>query len=579
MLEPGRDPGVCDPAESWIELTMQAIIALTPILVVFLLLVVFRLPARLAMPLAWIYTALIALMIWRVPLAVTAASTLQGLVIAATLLYIVFGAILLLNTLTESGAVGVMRNAFSTITADRRIQAVIVAWMFGAFIEGASGFGTPAAVAAPLLVVLGFPAAAAVLCALIIQSTPVSFGVVGTPVLLGIGSGLDHPVIHKLLGSADVHAAGFTAYLNHIAGYIGIVHGIIGTFIPLVMVLMLTHYYGAKRSFKEGFAAAPFALFAGIVFTVPYALIANFIGPEFPSLISALIGLPVVVWAAKKGFLTPGEAWDFPPRYEWEDTWIGLANNYEQGTSSTMSIFAAWSPYLIVAFLLLLTRIWTWLKELLSGPLLTIQIEKILGTDIATSVQPFYLPGTMFVVAVFCAIFIQKIDYSSFRSAFSKSLATVAGAAFALGFAVPMVRIFINSGLNYSGFESMPMVLARGTADLVQGAWPLFSPLIGALGAFIAGSNTISNMMFAFFQHQVAAEIGISSAFIVALQAVGGAAGNMICVHNVVAACATVGLLGVEGLLIRRALLPLTYYLITAGLLGLAVVYLTPFPL
>lgn len=181
---------------------LQAFIAFTPIIAVFLLLVVFRLPAKAAMPLAWAYTVLLALMVWQVPATVAAASTIQGLVIAATLLYIVFGAILMLNTLTESGAVGVMRSAFCRITADRRIQAIIVAWMFGAFIEGASGFGTPAAVAAPLLVVLGFPAAAAVLCALIIQSTPVSFGVVGTPILLGVGSGLDHPVIHNLLGSA-----------------------------------------------------------------------------------------------------------------------------------------------------------------------------------------------------------------------------------------------------------------------------------------------------------------------------------------------------------------------------------------
>ena len=553
---------------------MQSFAALTPILAVFLLLVVFRLPARQAMPLAWAYTVLLALLYWQVPFTVAAASTIQGLIIAATLLYIVFGAILMLNTLTASGAVGVMRSAFARITTDRRIQVIIVAWMFGAFIEGASGFGTPAAVAAPLLVVLGFPAAAAVLCALIIQSTPVSFGVVGTPVLLGVGSGLDHPVIHNLLGSADMYDPLFMAYLGHISGYIGIVHAIIGTFIPLVMILMLTRYFGRDRSIKAGLAAAPFALFAGLIFTVPYALIANFIGPEFPSLISALIGLPVVVFAARKGFLIPKEPWDFPPREEWESTWLGEANRNEPELSGSMNLLSAWAPYLIVAFLLLLTRIWLPLKELLSGPFLTIHFDGILGTPITTSVQPLYLPGTMFLIAVISAYFIQGIKPFAFRWAVSKSVSTVAGASFALGFAVPMVRIFINSNLNLSGFESMPMVLARGTADLVQGAWPFFSPLIGALGAFIAGSNTISNMMFSFFQHQVATEIGISGAFVVALQAVGGAAGNMICVHNVVAACATVGLLGVEGLLIRRALLPLAYYVTFAGLIGIIAVYL-----
>ncbi len=555
---------------------LQAVIAFTPIIAVFLLLVVFRLPAKAAMPLAWAYTALLALIVWQVPVTVAAASTIQGLVIAATLLYIVFGAILMLNTLTESGAVGVMRSAFCRITADRRIQAIIVAWMFGAFIEGASGFGTPAAVAAPLLVVLGFPAAAAVLCALIIQSTPVSFGVVGTPILLGVGSGLDHPVIHNLLGSAGPDAPEFIAYLNQVAGYVGIIHAIIGTFIPLIMVMMLTRFFGEKNSFKEGLAAAPFALFAGLVFTIPYALIANLIGPEFPSLISALVGLPIVIAAAKKGFLVPKEIWDFPHRSQWEAAWIGTSYNQEQDNPKEMSLLAAWSPYFVVAALLLITRIWGWLKELLTSPALTVNFGAILGTEIATSVQPLYLPGTMFIAAVFTTLLIQKIRPVSFQTALKKSAATLAGAAYALGFAVPLVRIFINSGINISGLESMPMVLARGTADLAQGAWPLFSPLIGALGAFIAGSNTISNMMFAYFQHQVATEIGISGAFTVALQAVGGAAGNMICVHNVVAACATVGLLGVEGLLIRRALLPLAYYLLAAGLIGMVAVRLFP---
>lgn len=553
---------------------MQAFIAFTPILTVFLLLVILRLPARLAMPLSWLYTTLVAIFVWKVPFLVAAASSLQGLVIAATLLYIVFGAILMLNTLTESGAVGVMRSAFSRVTVDRRIQAIIVAWMFGAFIEGASGFGTPAAVAAPLLVVLGFPAAAAVLCALIIQSTPVSFGVVGTPVLLGIGSGLDHPLIHSMLGSADMQSSEFIAYLYKISGHIGILHALIGTFIPLIMIMMLTRYFGEKRSFRDALPAASFAIFAGLVFTIPYALIAIYIGPEFPSLLSALVGLPVVVIAARKGFLIPPGSWDFPPTARWKKFWIGVGVKNSEPRAKNMSIIAAWLPYLIVALLLLVTRIWIPLKNLLNSPALGISFGQILGAPISASVQPLYLPGTMFVLAVLSALFIQKIELRAFSEAVYRSFKTVTGAAFALGFAVPMVRIFINSGINVSGLESMPMLLARGTADLAQGAWPFFAPLIGALGAFIAGSNTISNMMFAFFQHQVATEIGISGAFVVALQAVGGAAGNMICVHNVVAACATVGLLGVEGLLIRKVLPPLGYYLLAAGLLGLIFVYL-----
>ena len=150
----------------------MAFLAFTPILVVFIFLVFLRWPAKHAMPLAWAYTGIIGMFVWKMDITRVIASSLQGVIVAATILYIVFGAILLLNTLTYSGAVTTIRRGFMDITPDRRIQAIIVAFLFGAFIEGAAGFGTPAAVAAPLLVVLGFPALAAVLMALVIQSTP-----------------------------------------------------------------------------------------------------------------------------------------------------------------------------------------------------------------------------------------------------------------------------------------------------------------------------------------------------------------------------------------------------------------------
>jgi lactate permease len=136
-----------------------------------------------------------------------------------------------------------------------------------------------------------------------------------------------------------------------------------------------------------------------------------------------------------------------------------------------------------------------------------------------------------------------------------------------------MARVFINSGFNTSGLASMPVTLADGVANLAGASYPFFAPIIGAMGSFIAGSATVSNMMFSLFQFGVADKIGVSAAVVVALQGIGAAAGNMICVSNVVAASATVGLSGCEGLLIRKVLLPLTYYLVGAGILGLIVIY------
>jgi lactate permease len=148
------------------------------------------------------------------------------------------------------------------------------------------------------------------------------------------------------------------------------------------------------------------------------------------------------------------------------------------------------------------------------------------------------------------------------------SAGTLAGTCIALLFAIPLARIFINSGVNDANLPSMPLLLARSAADVAGPLWPLVAPWIGAFGAFIAGSNTVSNMMFSLFQFGVADQIGLSTLWIVALQAVGGAAGNMICIHNVVAASATVGLAGREGTLIRDVLVPFGYYVLAAGLLG-----------
>ena len=202
----------------------------------------------------------------------------------------------------------------------------------------------------------------------------------------------------------------------------------------------------------------------------------------------------------------------------------------------------------------------------------------ILGTKILAKVRPLELPGTVFLIVALSCLLLHRMSFRQFGRALGESGRALAGAAVALVFAVPMVRIFIESGVNdTTGLEqlkSMPTELAKAVELTVGTAWPACSAVIGALGAFVAGSNTISNMTFSLFQFQVAQRLGMSPVFMVALQAVGGAAGNMICVHNIVAASATVGLLGQEGELIRKTIIPTTYYLLAAGAIGCIVLLL-----
>lgn len=552
----------------------HTLLALTPIAVVFLLMVVLERSAKLSMSMAYIVTALLALFVWQAPGAVVAAASVNGVVTAITLLFIVFGALLLLNTLKESGALSAIRRGFTDISPDRRVQVIIVAWLFGSLIEGSSGFGTPSAVGAPLLLALGFPAMAAVMSVLVIQSTPVSFGAVGTPMLVGVRSGIDNKTdVAELLAPIQPWD-----YLLHIVNDVALIHALVGVVIPLFLSGLLTRFFGARQSFTEGLKAWKFALFAGLAFTVPYLLIARTLGPEFPSMVGAMIGLFIVVTAAKKGLFLPKETFDFPPRAQWEKNWLGTLADTDDSAAATapkFSVLRAFSPYVLVIALLILTRTVAPLKAFLTGPMTTLRFSELFGTKIAATAQFLYSPGFILILASLACIFIFGMKQGQYGRAVKSSASTMVDAAPALLLAVPMVQVFVNSGSADGSMVSMPVMLAQGAAALAGSAWPNVSPWVGSLGAFIAGSNTVSNMMFAYFQFSTAQQIGLNldqSAIVVALQAVGGAAGNMICVHNVVAAGAVVGLMNREGEVIRKTLVPMTYYCVQAGLIGQALI-------
>jgi lactate permease len=411
---------------------------------------------------------------------------------------------------------------------------------------------------------------------MMIQSTAVTFGAVGTPVLVGLQGGLGGEIFDTQLS-----AAGLTmpAYLQLATNRIVVLHAIPGTLMPALMVVMTTRFFGSNRSWAEGLSILPFALFGGLAFTVPYTLTGWFLGPEFPSLLGAPVGLAIVTFAARKGFLLPEDRWDFPERNAWPEDWVsGLeVTGDEAERGRPMSAAVAWAPYALVAFLLVISRLpsWpigAWLR------LLDLRATNLLGTGIDAVTTPLYLPGTMLVVAAVATMGLHRMKRGAFRRALGESTRVLVGAGFVLVFTVPMVRVYINSGVNANELMSMPIAMAEWVATTVGGVWPLFAGVTGALGAFIAGSNTVSNLMFAAFQAGVADRLAISGLMIVSLQAVGAAAGNMIAIHNVVAASATVGLLGKEGATLRKTVLPTVYYLTVIGVLGLIAVYVIGVP-
>lgn len=568
------------PSSTQMGTLLYSLIALLPIATIFILLVLARRPASQAMPMAYLMTAAIALFIWRVPLSHILASSIQGLFGTAEILYIVFGAVLLLKTLQASGALMSIRHSLLGISRDRRVQVIIIAWLFGSFIEGASGFGTPAVITVPLLVAIGFPALAAVISALIIQSTPSTFGAVGTPIMIGVNTGLSGvPAVQTQLDSFGITQAEYLVWVGHWAA---LFHGVIGSFLPLVLVAVLTVGFGDRnlppsQRLKAGLSLWKFALFAGLALTIPYSLTALFLGPEFPTLIGGLFGLALVVSTARQGFLMPQQPWDFPEPAQWPESWSGrqfVAGN-EGGpipgaspqSLRSLSPVLAWLPYLLLGLLLVLSRLEFlplrgWLQSV------TPRWSDIFATGITASLQPLYLPPSLFVVVVALTFWLHRLPIKTLGSVLKEAWPLLKETAIALGAAVLLARVFINSGSSTIGLDSMPLTLANTMTQLTGQAWPLFAPIVGTIGSFVAGSVTVSNMMFSLFQFGVASQIGVSTAMVLALQCVGASAGNIICISNIVAAEATVGLVGREGSLIRAGLLPTLYYVGVAGLLG-----------
>lgn len=553
---------------------MYAFMAFLPILVTIILMAAFNWPAKKALPLSWLLSAIIALTMWQMDFQHVLGYSIYGLGKALDVLVIIFGAILILNTLKQSGAMATINNGFMGISKDRRVQAIIVGWMFGAFIEGAAGFGTPAALAGPLLVGLGFPPLAAALVALIFNSTPVSFGAVGTPVAGAMST------LAGNLQNAGLDQAAVTNFNLTLAKYVSLSHAVVGVFIPLLGICMLTMFFGKERSIKAGLAAAPFAIFAGFVFVVPYIITAWTLGPEFPSLVGSLIGLPVVMWAAKNDMFTPKTPWDFPAKSEWEEDWKSVLDTGDVGEAK-MSLAKAWTPYVIIALILVVSRVPAFgLKAWMSAQMIKFPIPGVEG--LTYDLQYLWLPGTVpFILVALITHAIHGMSGEQIKAAWGNTFKQITGAAIALFAGVAMVQLMLNSNVNAGGLDSMMTAMAKAAAGIAGQSFPFFAPFIGVLGAFISGSNTVSNILFASFQFETATILQLPQILVVALQVVGGATGNMICVNNVVAACATVGAIGVEGKIIRRNAIPCFIYTTAVAIFVGILIFsgVNPFPI
>jgi len=519
---------------------MNIIVAFLPIVLPFIFFVLLKMSAKVGMTLTFVVVLLSAWLIWDMDWLVLGASIIQGLHKAFGILIILFGAIFMMNILKKNGAVDRINHGFNYLTTDMRLQAILIAFLFGAIIEGVAGFGTPAVVVAPLMVALGFTPLAAATLALVSNSVPVPFAAVGTPIQIGLGN---------ISSSVD--------FFNEVGAYITSIDFLSGLFMPTIVVYMLLIFFGKGSTKKDYLEILPWTLMIGAIYTTIAYITLRTLGFEFVTITSSISTLVLATLSIKFGILVPKHSWTLSKQQT-----DGIAH-------SEMSLVRAWLPYGVVILLLVLSRTILPIKTFFLTHI-DLSINHILGVDqISSSLQLLYSPGFILIVAALLAVWIQKADTKNIKSATITSFNTVKGAALALIPTLALVQIFSNSGLNVGDLDSMPIYLATFLGEHLNAIWINLAPFVGELGSFITGSATVSTLTFSPVQYQIAQQYNLNPELILGLQVMGGAAGNMICVHNVVSVSTVVKTEGQEGLIIKKTLFPALLYALLAGISAL----------
>lgn len=528
----------------------MGILAFLPLATTLVLMMIFNWPAKRSLLISWLMAGIFAFLFWGINFKELIASSIFGMLNSLDVLNIILGAILLMNTLKSSGATSSINKGFMNINPDKRVQALIIGFSFCSFIESAAGFGTPAALAGPLMVSLGFPPLAAAMIALIFDSTAVSFGAVGTPVTSAL----------SILGkSNDIgFVEGFTFWT-------ALPHAIMAIFLPILVLIMTTKIFGKEKSFKPALKAMPFALLTGVSFAVPFLLVSIFIGYEFASLIASLCSIVITVIAAKNNFMTPKKVWDFGDPDNWDRSWLATTK-VEPIKESDMPIIKAWIPYILVAFILVITRIpQLQIKNILtSGPFIA-TFNNLLGFEqLDWFFKWAYLPGTFFIIVSIITVLLHKMNSKQIKESLKSTIKQVWGATLALLFGLALVEVLKFKNLNNI---SMLDTMANSLSKVGEKLYIIIAPFIGVLGSFVSGSATVSMNLFSNLQYNTAMVLEIPTVFVISMQCVGAAVGNMVCINNAVAASATIGTSGREGKLIKINVIPmLIYCLVTVGI-------------
>lgn len=497
------------------NLILSALVAAIPVIIIFILLIK-KMKGYQASLITLIAAIVIATFVNKMPLSLSLPSALQGAMYGLfPICWIIITAVFLFNMTVKSGHFEIIKNFMATITPDRRLQALLIAFSFGAFLEGAAGFGAPVAISGALLVGLGFnPLYAAGIC-LIANTAPVAFGSVGTPIIMA----------SRMSDIPDLA----------ISQMVGRTLPILSLVLPLYLVVLMS---GWKRAME----VMPAILVSGLSFAFFQWFTANYMGPMLPDVLAGLASILSLMILLK--YWKPKSIWKF--KEEPEQT-IVIENQY-----SKPELLKAWAPFIIMTLIIVAWGMPSVKAALNSLGFIKLAIpglaDHILKPDGAPLIiKPFefnYLsaPGTAVLIAGLISIPIIGLSYKQgiqiFLSTLKQLIYPIITVATVVGFA------FV---ANYSGMSVTMATALAGTGVL----FPFFSPILGWLGVFLTGSDTSSNALFCKLQSSSAEAIGVDPVITVSANASGGVTGKMISPQSIAIGAAAVGLVGKESNLFR----------------------------
>lgn len=526
------------------SLGLSALVALIPIVFFFLALAVFRMKGHYAAIITLALSMIVAVFGFEMPVNMVFASAEYGFLFGLwPIAWIIVASVFLYKLTVKSGQFEIIRNSIIKITEDQRIQVILIGFSFGAFLEGAAGFGAPVAITAAILVGLGFkPLYAAGLC-LIANTAPVAFGALGVPIIVaGQVTGIDAFTIGAMAGRQLP---------------------LLSLIIPFWLVAMMDGWKGIKEVW-------PAALVAGASFAISQYLTSNFIGPELPDVTSAIVSI-----VATTVFL---KYWK--PKNVMKTVELG---DVVQSTYSTGQIVKAWSPFLILS---VIVTIWTttWFKaffakgQILASTIFKFEFSAIHNMifkmppivsepkafDVVYTFNPISATGTAIFLTAIITLFIFRLNISTATKTMGETLFELKWAIVSIGMVLGFAFV-----MNYSGMSSTMALVLANTGFL----FPFFSPFLGWLGVFLTGSDTSSNALFCGLQQQTAQQLGLNETLMVAANTTGGVTGKMISPQSISIACASTGIVGKESDLFRFTVKHSLILVVIMGLITMTQAY------